>query len=150
MEIRQLMEALPQFAQHFLGTDTMIEKFPSSDFILNSIRYLGMTCNMLLRYSETCQAAYRGLVQPDSEDKRVISATWAKDEDIHRFLRFFLSHSVMNDHAHKKKRKKSGLFRVGRLCKLYEHIGTPERPIVKLMKIAQRKSGKEVPKKRKY
>lgn len=42
---------------------------------------------MLLRYSETCQAAYRGLVQPDSEDKRVISATWAKDEDIHRFLR---------------------------------------------------------------
>ncbi|XP_046631029.1 exocyst complex component 4-like [Daphnia pulicaria] len=65
MEIRQLMEALPQFAQHFLG----------------------MTCNMLLRYSETCQAAYRGLVQPDSEDKRVISATWAKDEDIHRFLR---------------------------------------------------------------
>lgn len=46
---------------------------------------------MLLRYSETCQAAYRGLVQPDSEDKRVISATWAKDEDIHRFLRYFLN-----------------------------------------------------------
>lgn len=44
---------------------------------------------MLLRYCETCQAAYRGLVQPDSEDKRVISATWAKDEDIHRFLRYF-------------------------------------------------------------
>ncbi|XP_057377768.1 exocyst complex component 4-like isoform X2 [Daphnia carinata] len=65
MEIRQLMEALPQFAQHFLG----------------------MACNMLLRYSETCQAAYRGLVQSDLEDKRVISATWAKDEDIHRFLR---------------------------------------------------------------
>lgn len=65
-ELRQLMEALPQFSQHFLG----------------------MACNMLLRYCETCQAAYRGLVhQPDSEDKRVISATWAKDEDIHRFLR---------------------------------------------------------------
>ena len=59
------MEALPQFAQHFLG----------------------MACNMLFSYSETCQAAYRGLVQPDSEDKRVISATWAKDEDINRFLR---------------------------------------------------------------
>ena len=42
---------------------------------------------MLYSYSETCQAAYRGLVQPDSEDKRVISATWAKDEDINRFLR---------------------------------------------------------------
>ena len=43
---------------------------------------------MLLRYGETCQASYRSLVQPDSEDKRVISATWAKDEDIHRFLRY--------------------------------------------------------------
>jgi len=64
-ELRQLMEALPQFSPNFLS----------------------MVCNMLLRYSETCQAAYRGLVQPDSEDKRVISATWAKDEDIHRFLR---------------------------------------------------------------
>ena len=40
---------------------------------------------MLCSYSETCQEAYRGLVQP--EDKRVISATWAKDEDINRFLR---------------------------------------------------------------
>lgn len=49
-----------------------------------------MACNMLLRYSETCQAAYRGLVQSDLEDKRVISATWAKDEDIHRFLRLVL------------------------------------------------------------
>jgi len=64
-ELKILMEALPQFAQHFLG----------------------IACNMLFRYSETCQAAYRGLVQPDSEDKRVISATWAKDEDINRFLR---------------------------------------------------------------
>lgn len=59
------MEALPQFSQHFLGE----------------------ACNMLVQYIETCQAAYRGVVQPESEDKRVISATWAKDEDINRFLR---------------------------------------------------------------
>jgi len=64
-ELKMLMNALPQFAQYFLK----------------------IACNMLYRYSETCQGAYRGLVQPDSEDKRVISATWAKDEDIHRFLR---------------------------------------------------------------
>jgi exocyst complex component 4 len=29
---------------------------------------------------EICGAAYRGLVQPDAEDKRIISAQWAKDE----------------------------------------------------------------------
>jgi exocyst complex component 4 len=26
-------------------------------------------------------------VQPDTEDKRIISAQWAKDEDISRFLK---------------------------------------------------------------
>ena len=36
---------------------------------------------------EICGAAYRGLVQPDAEDKRIISAQWAKDEDISRFLK---------------------------------------------------------------
>ena len=30
---------------------------------------------------------FRGLVQPDAEDKRIISAQWAKDEDISRFLK---------------------------------------------------------------
>lgn len=32
-------------------------------------------------------AAYRGVVQPESEDKRIISAQWAKDDDIARFLK---------------------------------------------------------------
>ena len=41
---------------------------------------------MVHSYRESCTAAYRGLVQPEAEDKRVISATWAKDEDISRFL----------------------------------------------------------------
>ena len=31
------------------------------------------------------QAAYRGITQPDSEDKRVISAAWARDQDISRW-----------------------------------------------------------------
>lgn len=36
---------------------------------------------------EICLAAYRGVIQPDTEDKRIISAQWAKDDDIARFLR---------------------------------------------------------------
>ena len=30
-------------------------------------------------------AAYRGVVQPESEDKRIISAEWAKDEGKYLF-----------------------------------------------------------------
>jgi exocyst complex component 4 len=59
------MGALPAYAEHFLA----------------------MACNMLRGYRETCQAAYRGIVQPDAEDKRVFSAAWLKDEDISRFLK---------------------------------------------------------------
>ncbi|XP_071536353.1 exocyst complex component 4 isoform X2 [Panulirus ornatus] len=64
-ELRWLLGALPFYADHFVS----------------------MMCNTLMNYRETCQAAYRGITQPDSEDKRIISATWAKDEDISRFLR---------------------------------------------------------------
>nr|XP_045594627.1 exocyst complex component 4-like isoform X1 [Procambarus clarkii] len=64
-ELRWLLGALPLYADHFVS----------------------MMCNTLMNYRETCQAAYRGITQPDSEDKRIISATWAKDEDISRFLR---------------------------------------------------------------
>jgi len=42
---------------------------------------------MVMQYKEICLAAYRGVVQPESEDKRIISAQWAKDDDIARFLK---------------------------------------------------------------
>ncbi|KAK8764075.1 hypothetical protein V5799_033316 [Amblyomma americanum] len=58
------MQALPMYVEHFLG----------------------LACTILQNYKETSQVAYRGIVQPESEDKRIISATWAKDEDISRFL----------------------------------------------------------------
>lgn len=48
---------------------------------------LKMVCNLLKTYRETCQAAYRGIVQPETEDKRIYSVTWLKDEDISRFLK---------------------------------------------------------------
>ncbi|CAH0552753.1 unnamed protein product [Brassicogethes aeneus] len=43
--------------------------------------------NALKEYKDTCNAAYRGIVQPYSEDKRICSAAWLKDEDISRFLK---------------------------------------------------------------
>jgi exocyst complex component 4 len=59
------MQTLPLYCEHFLT----------------------MMCTTVMQYKEICLAAYRGLVQPESEDKRIISAQWAKDEDINRFLR---------------------------------------------------------------
>ena len=38
-------------------------------------------------YKETCFAYYKSLVMADSDDKRIISANWAKDEDINRYTR---------------------------------------------------------------
>lgn len=43
--------------------------------------------NALKEYKETCYAAYQGIVQPHSEDKRICSAAWLKDADISRFLK---------------------------------------------------------------
>jgi exocyst complex component 4 len=64
-DLRELMQALPAYAEHFLA----------------------IICNILYNYRETCQAAYRGIVQPESEDKRICSAAWLKDEDISRFIK---------------------------------------------------------------
>ncbi|XP_052772519.1 exocyst complex component 4-like isoform X2 [Mya arenaria] len=65
LELKELMTELPDYADHFLN----------------------MICNVLRGYRDTCHNAYRGIVQYDADEKRVISATWAKDEDISRFLR---------------------------------------------------------------
>uniref|UniRef100_A0A131XK69 Exocyst complex component Sec8 n=1 Tax=Hyalomma excavatum TaxID=257692 RepID=A0A131XK69_9ACAR len=62
--LQELMQALPMYVEHFLN----------------------LACTILQNYKQTSQVAYRGIVQPESEDKRIISATWAKDEDISRFL----------------------------------------------------------------
>ncbi|XP_064630302.1 exocyst complex component 4-like isoform X2 [Lineus longissimus] len=64
-ELRDLMKALPDYSDDFVN----------------------MICKILQEYKDTCLNAYRGIVLTDTDDKRVISATWAKDLDIKRFLR---------------------------------------------------------------
>lgn len=65
-ELKELMKSLPAYADKFL---TII-------------------CNVLRSYREICQSVYRGIVQPDSEDKKIWSASWLKDDDMSRFLKF--------------------------------------------------------------
>ncbi|XP_055602690.1 exocyst complex component 4 isoform X2 [Uranotaenia lowii] len=63
-------------------TKKLIEDLPTySDELLK------MVCSLLKTYRETCQAAYRGIVQPETEDKRIYSVAWLKDDDIMRFLK---------------------------------------------------------------
>ena len=64
-DLGEMMSTLPLYSNHFLT----------------------IMCNILMQYKEICGAAYKGLVQPDAEDKRIISAQWAKDDDISRFLK---------------------------------------------------------------
>jgi len=63
-------------------TKKLIQDLPNySDDLLK------MVCSLLKTYRENCQAAYRGIVQPETEDKRIYSVTWLKDDDISRFLK---------------------------------------------------------------
>ncbi|XP_065349707.1 exocyst complex component 4 isoform X2 [Cloeon dipterum] len=50
--------------------------------------FLAVMCGRLAIYRETCQAAYRGIVQPDAEDRKFVSVDWLNDDDISRCLKF--------------------------------------------------------------
>lgn len=64
-ETRNLIQDLPDYSEELLKT----------------------VCSLLKAYRESCQVAYRGIVQPETEDKRIFSVAWLKDEDISRFLK---------------------------------------------------------------
>uniref|UniRef100_A0A2C9LZQ8 Exocyst complex component Sec8 n=1 Tax=Biomphalaria glabrata TaxID=6526 RepID=A0A2C9LZQ8_BIOGL len=64
-ELQDLMHDLPNYADQFLN----------------------MICNVLRDYKDKCNSAYRDIVQHGSDEKRIISSMWAKDDDISRFLR---------------------------------------------------------------
>lgn len=71
----------------FLFTEITETKSLIQDLPNYSEELLKMVCSLLKTYRETCQAAYRGIVQPETEDKRIYSVAWLKDEDISRFLK---------------------------------------------------------------
>ncbi|XP_068257374.1 exocyst complex component 4 [Nyctibius grandis] len=55
------------------------------DLSAYSDQFLNMVCVKLQEYKDTCTLAYRSIVQLD--EKLVISASWAKDDDISRLLK---------------------------------------------------------------
>ncbi|KAL5273771.1 EXOC4 family protein [Megaselia abdita] len=80
--VRPLLQSTVLVERRITETKTLIQDLPNYSEDL-----LKMVCALLKTYRETCQAAYRGIVQPDSEDKRIYSVAWLKDEDISRFLK---------------------------------------------------------------
>ncbi|XP_034951253.1 exocyst complex component 4 [Chelonus insularis] len=64
-ELRSLMISLPLQGEHFCT----------------------LALNVLHNYRETCQGAYRNIIQFGDEDKKICSATWLKDDDISRFIK---------------------------------------------------------------
>ncbi|XP_060101994.1 exocyst complex component 4 [Heteronotia binoei] len=55
------------------------------DLSAYSDQFLNMVCVKLQEYKDTCTQAYRSIAQ--SDEKLVISASWAKDDDISRLLK---------------------------------------------------------------
>ncbi|KAM3673328.1 exocyst complex component 4 isoform 1-T1 [Ammospiza maritima maritima] len=63
------------------------------DLSAYSDQFLHMVCVKLQEYKDTCTLAYRTIVQ--SDEKLVISASWAKDDDISRLLKSLPNWSSM-------------------------------------------------------
>lgn len=79
---RPLLQSCRVVENLIAETKQLIEDLPSyHDDLLKHV------CSLLKTYRETCQAAYRGIVQPETEDKRIYSVAWLKDDDISRFLK---------------------------------------------------------------
>ncbi|EAT42267.1 AAEL006185-PA [Aedes aegypti] len=84
-------------------TKRLIQDLPTySDELLK------MVCSLLKTYRETCQAAYRGIVQPETEDKRIYSVAWLKDDDITRFLKSLPNWTDLKTSNARMKQQQSG------------------------------------------
>lgn len=79
---RPILQSTARVERCLIETKQLIQDLP-----FYSEELLKTVCSVLKDYREICQAAYRGIVQPDTEDKRIYSVTWLKDEDISRFLK---------------------------------------------------------------
>ena len=97
---------------------------------LYSHHFLTIMCNILMQYKEICGAAYKGLVQPDAEDKRIISAQWAKDEDISRFLKALPNWVAINtgDSQHEETAEEIEARNTKETDMLVQNLGNSEIP----------------------
>ncbi|GFY40104.1 exocyst complex component 4 [Trichonephila inaurata madagascariensis] len=65
IEMEEFINALPDYSSYFLQ----------------------LMCHILQSYKDLSYGAYKSLIYPDSEDQRIFSLTWTRDEDISRLLR---------------------------------------------------------------
>ncbi|KAJ8025994.1 Exocyst complex component 4 [Holothuria leucospilota] len=74
--LKQLISALPAY----------------SDQLLN------MVVKILKEYKDNCMAMYQGVVQPEPEDRCIISASWVKDDGINQCLRLLPNWKNLQEH----------------------------------------------------
>lgn len=80
--LRPLLQSTVQVSDSIRELELLLDSLPH-----HKIQILEILIGLIRGYTETCYAAYRGIVQPEPEDKRLCSAAWLKDEDINRFLK---------------------------------------------------------------
>jgi exocyst complex component 4 len=98
---RPLLQSCRVVENLIAETKQLIQDLPSfHDDMLKNV------CMLLKTYRETCQNAYRGIVQPETEDKRIYSVAWLKDEDISRFLKTLPNYLDLKTANAKAKQKK--------------------------------------------
>ncbi|XP_067615062.1 exocyst complex component 4 isoform X2 [Eurosta solidaginis] len=98
---RPLLQSTAMVERRLQETKTLIQELPCySDELLKIV------CALLKTYREISQTAYRGVVQPDSEDKRIYSVAWLKDEDISRFLKTLPNWTDLKSSSHRVKHSK--------------------------------------------
>ncbi|XP_020899282.1 exocyst complex component 4 isoform X1 [Exaiptasia diaphana] len=75
---------------------------------LYSDQFLDMICKTLVNYKENCHLAYKDLLRYTGDrDKptRIISGTWAKDEDISRLLRSLPNWTNLQQQHHRQRKE---------------------------------------------
>ncbi|GAB6023182.1 Exocyst complex component 4 [Chamberlinius hualienensis] len=89
MDLQKPLNGARVLLQSTLKVDKRLQELKDIilDLPLHAEPFLDMITNVLKAYKECCLTTYRNIVVPESEDRRIISATWAKDEDVNRFLR---------------------------------------------------------------
>ncbi|KAF7995170.1 hypothetical protein HCN44_004642 [Aphidius gifuensis] len=69
---------------------------------LHSEHFCTLALNILHNYRETCHAEYRKIIQTESQDKKICSAAWLKDDDISRFIKSLPNWNNMKNHTYGK------------------------------------------------
>ncbi|CAH1408099.1 unnamed protein product [Nezara viridula] len=80
--LKPILQSTYQVSNALKELETLLDSLPR-----HKIEVLEILVNLIKNFVETCSAAYRGIIQPEPEDKRLCSAAWLKDEDISRFLK---------------------------------------------------------------